>query len=51
MQNILVILIFLIACFYLGKKLFQSFTGSEQHCEGCAAAPMQHKKLKKQKTN
>ncbi len=51
MQNILVLLVFLGACFYLGKKLHQAFSGSEEHCEGCAASPMHQKKLKKQKTS
>lgn len=47
MQNILVIVIFSIACFYLGKKLFETFRGDAHDCDGCAASQMQGKKLKK----
>ena len=40
MQTLLVLALFLLACFYLGRQLWRAFFAKQAGCEGCAIAQL-----------
>ncbi|EAY29504.1 hypothetical protein M23134_00388 [Microscilla marina ATCC 23134] len=42
MQTLFVTLTFLVACIYLGKQLYQTFWGKDEHCESCSMSHLHH---------
>ena len=43
MQTVLVVLLFLLALFFLGRKLYIEFVGKGDHCGDCVASDIREK--------